>query len=47
MRVIIGIVGMAVLFGIYTMLRPRASACTGQCHGCTGDGACEANGAKR
>ena len=47
MRIVIGIVGMAVLFGIYTMLRPRQGACTGQCQGCTGDRACENAGAKR
>jgi hypothetical protein len=47
MRVVIGIVGMAVLFGIYTMLRPREDACTGHCQGCTGDGTCETNGARR
>jgi hypothetical protein len=47
MTVIVGVIGAAVLFGVFSMLRPRDSACTGHCHGCTGDGACESDGAKR
>lgn len=47
MRVIIGIVGMAIIFGVYSMLRPRETTCSGGCAGCTGDGACETDGAKR
>ena len=47
MTVILGVVGMAVLFGVYAMLRPRQSACTGHCVGCTGDNACEKDGEKR
>jgi hypothetical protein len=44
MTAIVGIAGMALLFGLFTLLRPRQSACTGQCAGCTGDRACEKNG---
>ncbi len=47
MTVILGVVGMAVLFGVYTMLRPREGACTGHCVGCKGDRACEKDGVKR
>lgn len=46
MTAIVGVIGAALLFGIFSMLRPRDSACTGQCAGCTGDGACEKDGAK-
>ena len=46
MTVIIGIVGMAVLFGLFTALRPREDACTGQCVGCTRDRGCEKEGGK-
>jgi hypothetical protein len=42
--VIIGIAGMALLAGLFTILRPRENACTGQCVGCTRDRACEKNG---
>ncbi|HSQ28342.1 MAG TPA: FeoB-associated Cys-rich membrane protein [Gemmatimonadaceae bacterium] len=45
---IIGVVGAAVLFGLFSMLRPRDKAgCTGHCAGCTGDSACESDGVKR
>ncbi|HVX41140.1 MAG TPA: hypothetical protein VHB25_16350 [Gemmatimonadaceae bacterium] len=47
MKAIIGIVGMAIIFGVYSLLRPRESTCSGHCAGCTGDGACESDGAKR
>ncbi len=47
MTTILGVVGAAVLFGVFTLLRPRNSACTGHCAGCTGDNACEKDGAKR
>ena len=41
MTYIIGIVGAAVLFGAFAMLRPREPGCTGHCAGCTRDGACK------
>lgn len=47
MTTIVGVVLAAVLFGVFTMLRPRNSACTGHCAGCTGDGACDKDGVKR
>ena len=47
MIVIVGVIGAALLFGLYTMLRPSDGACTGHCAGCTGDGACDKNGVKR
>jgi hypothetical protein len=37
---IVGVIGLAVLFGLFSMLRPRDAACTGHCAGCTRDGAC-------
>ena len=42
MTYIVGVVGAALLFGLFAMLRPRDEGCTGQCIGCTGDGACAA-----
>lgn len=48
MTVIVGVIGAAVLFGVFSMLRPsETGACTGHCAGCTGDGACESDGVKR
>lgn len=48
MTMVLGVVGAAVLFGLFSMLRPRDKAgCTGHCAGCTGDGACESDGVKR
>ena len=47
MTVIVGVIGAAVLFGLFTMLRPRDEGCTGNCAGCTRDGACETDGVKR
>lgn len=41
MTYIVGIIGAAVLFGAFAMLRPGDTGCTGQCVGCTRDGACE------
>ena len=42
MTVIAGILGMAILFGVFTLLRPRDrdEACTGSCVGCTRDRGC-------
>jgi hypothetical protein len=50
MTVIVGVIGAAVLFGLFSMLRPRDKAgCTGHCAGCAGDGegACKADGVKQ
>ncbi len=48
MKVVLGVMLAAVLFGLYTMLRPRdKGGCTGHCAGCTGDGTCETDGVKR
>ena len=41
MTYVLGVIGAAVLFGLFTVLRPSESACNGQCAGCTRDGACE------
>lgn len=41
MTVVVGIIGAALLFGVFTMLRPSRAGCTGKCIGCTRDGACE------
>ena len=55
MTVIIGVIGAALLFGVFSTLRPRDRACSnegggaGGCIGCSGDGACESrrrNGAR-
>ena len=40
-----GVLGAALLFGAFAMLRPRETACTGHCVGCTRDGACGRRGA--
>ena len=40
---ILGIIGAAILFGAFTALRPRdrgEEGCTGNCVGCTRNGAC-------
>lgn len=47
MTMIVGVIGAALLFGLFTMLRPSEKGCTGQCAGCTRNGACESEGAKR
>ncbi|HET7451077.1 MAG TPA: FeoB-associated Cys-rich membrane protein [Gaiellaceae bacterium] len=47
MTIIVGVVGAALLFGLFTMLRPSDEGCTGHCAGCTRDGACDREGAKR
>ena len=43
MTVIAGILGAALLFGLFTLLRPAdtGAGCSGHCAGCTRDGACE------
>lgn len=45
MTVIVGVIGAALLFGLFSMLRPSDKGCTGQCVGCTRDGACESKSA--
>ncbi|HEU4563756.1 MAG TPA: hypothetical protein VFS05_03865 [Gemmatimonadaceae bacterium] len=47
MTVLFGVVAAAILFGLFTMLRPGDSGCTGHCAGCTRDGACAKDGARR
>jgi hypothetical protein len=47
MTVIVGVIGAAVLFGLFTVLRPSDNGCTGHCAGCTRDGKCETNGVQR
>ena len=42
MTYLVGVIGAALLFGAFAMLRPSEQGCTGQCAGCTRDGACEA-----
>ena len=42
MTTIAGVAGAALLFGLFTLLRPRDKSCTGGCIGCTGDGGCDA-----
>jgi hypothetical protein len=42
-----GILGAAVLFGVFTMLRSRDRGCTGNCVGCTRDASCKAEGVRR
>ena len=39
---IAGVIGGALLFGVFTLLRPRdrEEGCTGNCAGCTRDRAC-------
>ena len=40
MTYVVGIIGAALLFGVFAMLRPREEGCTGHCAGCTRDGTC-------
>jgi hypothetical protein len=50
MTVIVGVIGAAILFGLFSMLRPRDKAgCTGggNCASCTADGACTKEGVRR
>ena len=41
---VVGVIGAALLFGLFAMLRPSDTACTGHCVGCTRDGACRSKG---
>ena len=47
MTVIVGMIGLGLLAGLFTMLRPSERGCSGggNCVGCTRDGACEAKNA--
>lgn len=47
MTTILGVLGAAALFGIFTLLRPRDRNCTGNCVGCARAGACDSAGGKR
>lgn len=44
MTVIVGVLGAAFLFAVFTLLRPRdrGENCTGNCAGCAHDRACAA-----
>ena len=44
--VIVGVIGAALLFGVFAMLRPRGEGCTGNCVGCTRDRSCESRRAE-
>ena len=44
--VIVGVIGAALLFGVFTMLRPHDEGCTGHCAGCTRDGSCKSERAE-
>ena len=47
MTVIVGVIGAALLFAVFTVVRPSDNrGCTGHCAGCTGDSACESDGVK-
>ncbi|HEX2716968.1 MAG TPA: hypothetical protein VHM67_04760 [Gemmatimonadaceae bacterium] len=47
MTTILGVIGAAALFGLFTLLRPRDRSCNGNCVGCARNGACDAGGVKR
>ena len=48
MTTIVGVLGAAVLFGLFALLRPNdRSGCTGTCPGCKRDGACSSRETKR
>ena len=41
MTTIVGVIGAALLFGLFALLRPNdRSGCTGTCPGCKHDRAC-------
>lgn len=42
---VLGILGPALLFGLFAALRPRDRGCSGSCLGCTRNGACESGSA--
>jgi hypothetical protein len=43
MTTMLGVLGAALLFGVFAALRPRdrGDGCSGNCAGCLRDGACE------
>ena len=43
MTYVVGVIGAALLFGLFALLRPSdtGAGCTGHCVGCTRDGECE------
>ena len=46
MMVILGVVGMAVLFGVFTVVGRSDKGCNGQCIGCTRGKACASKGGR-
>jgi hypothetical protein len=48
MTTVVGVIGAALLFGLFTLLRPNdKNGCDGHCAGCTRDGACRSDGERR
>jgi hypothetical protein len=47
MTTFVGVIGAAILFGLFTLLRPGDKGCTGSCPGCTRDGACRSEEMER
>ncbi len=47
MTTIVGVVVAALLFGLFTLLRPGDRGCTGNCVGCMRGRGCDYRGAKR
>ena len=48
MTTLLGILGAAALFGLFTLLRSRDRGCTGNCVGCArAAGSCASDGAKQ
>ena len=48
MTTLLGILGAAALFGLFTLLRSRDRGCTGNCVGCArATGSCATDGAKQ
>ena len=48
MTTILGVIGAALLFGLFSALRPRdRDGCDGRCVGCAGDRECASRRAER
>jgi hypothetical protein len=48
MMIVIGVAGMALLFGLFTIVRGTSDdGCTGHCAGCARDAACESKEGRR
>lgn len=47
MNAIWGILGAAIFFGVFTMLRYRDKGCDGNCAGCARDSSCKADGVRQ